>query len=477
MKDLYFNNTLTKKIEKFIPIKEGIVSMYCCGPTVYNYAHIGNLRTYIFEDILAKTIKLAGYNLTHVMNITDVGHLVSDADEGEDKMLLAAEKEKKSVYDIARKYEDKFFENMKDLGLEKPDIIARASEHIKEMIEYVAELEKMGYAYQAKNGNVYFDTKKFSKYGELSGQNREDLKHGARVEKDENKKNSSDFALWFVSSKFKNQILQWDSPWGLGYPGWHIECSAMATKYLGCKIDIHCGGIDHIPVHHENEKAQSEACCGHQWVNNWLHSEFLQIKDGKMSKSSGNFITLDTLKEKGYKPEYYKYFTLTAHYKTPLIFSYENLDSAKNAYENLIKKIKVWKESRAEMVENSKELEKNNQLYEDFIDQFNDYLFDDLKTPQALSILWEVIKSNLTSNQKIDFINHIEKVFSLSLIENSNIEETIIIPQNIKDLAEKRKLAKQNKDWALSDELRDEISKNGYIVKDKPNNEYEIIKK
>lgn len=473
MKDIFLNNTLTRKIDKLIPAKNNEITMYCCGPTVYNYAHIGNLRTYIFEDILNKTLKLAGYNVKHEMNITDVGHLTSDADEGEDKMLLAAEKEKQSVFDIAKKYENKFFEDTKELNLSKPNIIARASEHIDDMIKFVSKLEELGYAYKAKNGNIYFDTEKFKDYGKLSGQDRKDLKHGARVDKDENKKNPSDFVLWFVSSKFKNQILQWDSPWGVGYPGWHIECSAMAMKYLGENIDIHCGGIDHITVHHENEKAQSEAYLGHKWVNNWVHSEFLQIKDGKMSKSSGNFITLDTLKEKGYKPLHYKYFTLTAHYKTPLIFSYENLDSAKNAYENLLVKIKNWKENIEDKIENEEEYKKQLDEYKN---KFDNFLFDDLKTPQALSIIWEVSKSNLPNKYKLDFINHTEKVFDLSL----NNEENFIkleVPQEVIEIAENRKIAKQNKDWALADNLRNKILELGYVIKDKPNNEYELIKK
>lgn len=474
MKEIYLNNTLTKKIDKLVPLKDNEISMYCCGPTVYNYAHIGNLRTYIFEDILEKTLKLAGYNVKHVMNITDVGHLTSDADEGEDKMLLAAEKEKQNVFEIARKYENKFFENIDDLNLNKPNIIARASEHIKEMINFILKLEELGYAYRAKNGNIYFDTLKFENYGKLSGQNREDLKHGARVNEDKNKKNPSDFVLWFVSSKFKNQILQWESPWGVGYPGWHIECSAMAMKYLGERIDIHCGGIDHISVHHENEKAQSEAYLAHQWVDNWVHSEFLQIKDGKMSKSSGNFITLDTLIEKGYKAVHYKYFTLTAHYKTPLIFSYENLNSAKNAYENLINKIKSWKENILQT--NSKTKEENNKKFAEYIKQFEDFLFDDLKTPQALSIIWEVTKSDLPNQYKLNFIDYTEKIFSLSL-NNENSCTVINIPKNVIDIAEKRKSERQNKNWKISDELRKKIMELGFDIKDKPNNEYELLKK
>ena len=464
MKDIYISNTLSKKKEKLKTIENGLVKIYCCGPTVYNFAHIGNLRTYIFEDILVKTLKIASFKVKHVMNITDVGHLTSDADSGDDKMLVAAEREKKTVFDIARKYEDCFFKDTNNLHLNRPDIICRASEHIQEMIDFIKILEEKGFAYKGNNGNIYFDTVKFDKYGELSGQNRNDLKFGARVEEDENKKNPTDFVLWFVLSKFKNQILKWDSPWGVGYPGWHIECSVMSTKYLGDNFDIHCGGIDHIPVHHENEIAQNDCCIGHKVVNNWLHVDFLQIKDGKMSKSTGNFITLNTLIEKGYKPEHYKYFTLTAHYKTPLIFSYENLDNAKNTYDNLIKKINSWKENKNNIQDNFNKL---NQ----YIDNFNNCLFDDFNTPQALSILWEVVKSDLSNNDKLNFIYHIEKVFNLNLLEN-NIDVKIDIPQEIIDLAEQRKQAKIDKNWSLSDDLRNKINEKGYIIEDTNNNNY-----
>ena len=468
MKSVFISDTLTRQKKELKTLQDGLVKIYCCGPTVYNFAHIGNLRTYIFEDILVKTLKLAGYSVKHVMNITDVGHLTSDADIGDDKMLLAAEREKKTVFDIAKKYEDFFFKDTAILNLSRPDVVCRASEHIQDMILFIQNLEKKGFAYKGKNGNIYFDTIKFERYGQLSKQNREDLKHGARVEEDENKKNPTDFVLWFVLSKFKNQILKWESPWGIGYPGWHIECSVMSTKYLGDVIDIHCGGIDHIPVHHENEIAQNDCCFGHQVVNNWIHVDFLQIKDGKMSKSAGNFITLNTLIDKGYKPEHYKYFTLTAHYKTPLIFSYENLDNAKNTYNNLIKKIDSWKKNQNDNINNFNKL---NQ----YINNFNKYLFDDFNTPQALSVLWEVVKSDLSNFNKLKFISHIENVFNLNLL-NSKIEENIDIPQQIIDLAEKRKEAKINKNWSLSDELRKKINEQGYTIEDISNNNY-VIKK
>ena len=464
-------NTLTRSIEEFKPSNpDNVVRMYCCGPTVYNYAHIGNLRTYIFEDLLRKTIKRAGYELQHAMNITDVGHLTSDADEGDDKMLLAAEKEKLSVLEIARKYEETFFKHTSALNIERPDIVCRATEHIEDMIRFVKKLEDNGYAY-VSNGNVYFDTAKFPKYGCLSGQNRDDLKHGSRVEQDTNKRNPSDFVLWFTSSKFKDQILQWDSPWGRGYPGWHIECSAMAMKYLGENLDIHCGGVDHVAVHHENEIAQSEGNIGHKWCNCWMHGEFLQMKDQKMSKSKGNFITLDTLVEKGYLPEHYRYLCLTSHYRSSLIFSYDNLDASATTYRNLLSKYKEFSSS------NNNSDEHSNTLHNNYIAQFNSYMFDDLKTPQALAVVWAVIKDKeMTSSDKFKFLNNIDDLLGLGLAKNLALstEENIEIPSEIMTLVEERKQARANKNWAESDRIRDLIISKGYAIKDLPKNEVEI---
>ena len=464
-------NTLTRSIEEFKPSNpDNVVRMYCCGPTVYNYAHIGNLHTYIFEDLLRKTIKRAGYELQHAMNITDVGHLTSDADEGDDKMLLAAEKEKLSVLEIARKYEETFFKHTSALNIERPDIVCRATEHIEDMIRFVKKLEDNGYAY-VSNGNVYFDTAKFPKYGCLSGQNRDDLKHGSRVEQDTNKRNPSDFVLWFTSSKFKDQILQWDSPWGRGYPGWHIECSAMAMKYLGENLDIHCGGVDHVAVHHENEIAQSEGNIGHKWCNCWMHGEFLQMKDQKMSKSKGNFITLDTLVEKGYLPEHYRYLCLTSHYRSSLIFSYDNLDASATTYRNLLSKYKEFSSS------NNNSDEHSNTLHNNYIAQFNSYMFDDLKTPQALAVVWAVIKDKeMTSSDKFKFLNNIDDLLGLGLAKNLALstEENIEIPSEIMTLVEERKQARANKNWAESDRIRDLIISKGYAIKDLPKNEVEI---
>lgn len=470
---VYLYNTKTRQKEEFKPLNEKMVTMYCCGPTVYSYAHIGNLRTYIFEDLIANTLRLAGYKVKHVMNVTDVGHLTSDEDEGEDKMLVAAEREKKSVMEIARHYEDTFFRHTSELGLKRPTIVCRATEHIEDMIKFVKSLEDKGYAYFS-NGNVYFDTSKFEKYGCLSGQKREDLKHGARTEQDSNKRNDSDFVLWFTSSKFENQILQWDSPWGRGYPGWHIECSAMSTKYLGERIDIHCGGIDHIPVHHENEIAQSEAHLGHEWVNFWLHMEFLNTKSGKMSKSTGGKTTIDTLKEAGYLPMHYKYFTLTSHYRSSAVFSDEALDGAKKAYENLCDAIASLK---AKVKDTSLSDTEKTEL-EKLKEEFNAYLFDDIKTPLAISHMWGVLKDNKKSDKvRLNYLLHVDNVFNLELKNvEAKKEQAVEITPEIAELLEQRKEARATKNWAKSDEIRDKLAALGVGVKDLPNKEIELSK-
>ncbi|MBO7243897.1 MAG: cysteine--tRNA ligase [Alphaproteobacteria bacterium] len=470
---VYLYNTKTREKEEFKPLNEKMVTMYCCGPTVYSYAHIGNLRTYIFEDLIANTLRLAGYKVKHVMNVTDVGHLTSDEDEGEDKMLVAAEKEKKSVMEIARHYEETFFRHTSELGLKRPTIICRATEHIEDMIKFVKSLEDKGFAYFS-NGNVYFDTSKFEKYGCLSGQNREDLKHGARTEQDTNKRNASDFVLWFTSSKFENQILQWDSPWGRGYPGWHIECSAMSTKYLGERIDIHCGGIDHIPVHHENEIAQSEAHLGHEWVNFWIHMEFLNTKAGKMSKSTGGKTTIDSLREMGYLPMHYKYFTLTSHYRSSAVFSEEAMDGAKKAYENLCDYVATFK---AKTKNTSLTAEEQAEV-ETLKNEFNAYLFDDIKTPLAISHMWGVAKDNKKSeNVRLAYLLHVDNVLNLELKNvEAKKEQAVEITPEIADLLEQRKEARATKNWAKSDEIRDKLAALGVGVKDLPNKEIELIK-
>ena len=337
-------NTLTKKIEEFVPHQEGIVNMYTCGPTVYNYAHIGNFRTYIFEDILEKTLHLLGYKVNRVMNITDVGHMTSDADTGEDKMLKGAKRENKTVYEIADFYTDAFFKDMDALRIKRPDTIEKASMHIDKYIEIVEKLLQDGYAYQA-GGNVYFDICKIENYYELSGRSKEELMVAVRedVEEDLEKRNPYDFGLWFTISKFEDQIMKWDSPWGVGYPGWHIECSGIALTYLGEYLDIHCGAVDNIFPHHTNEIAQSEAFLGHKWCKYWMHGEFLNDKNGKMAKSSGEFLTVSYLQKRGYNPIVYRFFCLNSHYRKTLEFSFDALDQAKVTYEKLLHKIRSLK--------------------------------------------------------------------------------------------------------------------------------------
>ena len=453
-----------------------LVTMYCCGPTVYNYAHIGNLRTYIFEDLLVNTLKLAGYKVKHVMNVTDVGHLTSDGDEGEDKMQVAAEREKKSVLEIARMYEDAFFRDTAELGLARPTVVCRATEHIQEMINFVKDLEDKGFAY-ISNGNVYFDTAKFPKYGCLSGQNREDLKHGARTEQDLNKRNPSDFVLWFTSSKFENQILQWDSPWGRGYPGWHIECSAMSTKYLGERIDIHCGGIDHIPVHHENEIAQSEAHLGHEWVNFWVHMEFLNNKSGKMSKSKGEFLTVSLLEEKGYAPVVYRFFCLQSHYRKSLVFSWENLDNAAVAYGKLIARIAALPEEDGAV---------DTAAAENLQQKFRTAMDNDLNTSMAVTVLYDVLKAKTNGATKRYVLADFDRVLSLDLLENAArkkaeqkqtapasggfqiVSESGETDAQVEALLQARYDAKKAKDFTEADRIRDDLKAMGVEITDIP---------
>ena len=459
-------NTLNRCVEEFKPIREGQVSMYCCGPTVYSYAHIGNLRTYLNEDFLHRTLERAGYKVHHVMNITDVGHLTSDEDTGEDKMLKAAEQEKMDVLALARKYEDFFFDEEKDLNIIRPEKVCRATEHVQDMIAFVKKLEEKGLAYVA-GGNVYFDTVKFGHYGELSHKDIDGLQHGARVEEDTNKRNPTDFVLWFTSSKFENQILQWDSPWGRGYPGWHIECSVMSSKYLGENIDIHCGGVDHVPVHHENEKAQSEGCFGHKWVNFWVHNEFLQLKDMKMSKSLGNILTIPALKEKGYHPLAYRYLAMTAHYRSLLQFTWEALDAAQKSYDNLkARVIEIKKNLSGSIDENQKK---------NYLDKFDTAIFNDVAMPQALAVMWEAIKNtDLNNATKWAILSDMDTVLGLNMGQMQ--EEKVTIDPELQTLLDARKVARQEKNWAKSDEIRDTLKAKGWAVKDLPDGTAQLFK-
>lgn len=446
-------NTLTRKKEEFVPLKKGTVKMYSCGPTVYNYAHIGNMRAYIFMDTLRKVLKYNGYKVKHVMNITDVGHLVSDADEGEDKMAKTARIENRSVYEIAKEYTDAFMKDIKALNIDTPEHIAKATEHIREMEIYVNDIVKNGYAYETSKG-VYFDTSKLPNYGKmLSNNNIDDLKAGARVEVDTEKRNPQDFALWIKAPK--EHIMKWNSKWGLCYPGWHIECSAMSRKYLGDKFDIHTGGVDHIPIHHENEIAQSIGATGHNLANYWMHVEFLLINGGKMSKSLGNVYTLNDLKAKGIDALSYRYFTYSSHYRNKLNFTWDAIKSAKNSLNKLRDMIALHKDV-------NKKIDKN--IISKYEEQFLDAINDDMNMPVAISIVWEIAKEKEKSNDFYELIKKFDSVLSLDLDKND--KEDINIPEDIKLILNERKDARKNKDFAKSDELRDKLKELGYIVKD-----------
>ncbi len=460
-------NTLTKKIEKFTPNEDGIVRMYTCGPTVYHYAHIGNLRTYIFEDILEKGLEYLGYDVLRVMNITDVGHLTSDSDSGEDKMELASKREHKSVYDIANFYENAFFQDCSKLNIRKPAVVEKASAHIDTYIKMISKMLEDGYAY-ISNGNVYFDITKANNYYQLSGKNPDELMIGVRdtVEEDEYKKNPGDFVLWFTSSKFGNQDMKWDSPWGVGYPGWHIECSGISGKYLGEYLDIHCGGVDNIFPHHTNEIAQSEAYFGHKWCNYWVHGEHLNDQSGKMSKSKGDFLTVSLLETKGYNPLSYRYFCLNSHYRNQLTFSWEALDSAQNAYNKLKARIK--------------QLDKTPNLSDkklDFYqDKFKDAISNDLNTSSMITLLYDVLKDNeLSDFTKLYLIDDFDKVLSLGLIEEDK-EVSEELEEMILAKIEERNIAKKNKDFALADKIRDELFEQGVkLIDSREGTIYELI--
>ena len=450
-------NILTKKKSDFVPLNGNEVRIYSCGPTVYNYAHIGNFRTYIFMDNLRRVLKYNGYTLKHVMNITDVGHLESDGDEGEDKMEKAARKENKSPYEIAKFYTDAFFKDMDDLNIERPEIIAKATEHISDMLEFAKEIVKNGYGYETSTA-IYFDVSKLDKYPVLSNRNLEDQIAGARVDVDPEKRNPYDFAIWIKAPK--NHIMKWDSPWGLSYPGWHLECSAMSRKYLGEEFDIHTGGVDHIPTHHENEIAQSKGAFGKVPARIWMHVEFLQVDGGKMSKSLGNVYTITQLKEKGIEPLAYKLFCYTAHYRTKLNFTFEGAMASQKALNRL-------RESYIKHKNGNDSVDDNvlKQYKEKFVEAIN----DDLNIPLAMSVVWELARYDKKTSKIADLLLDFDKVLGLD-IENSEkyLEEQkkLEIPQEILDLLEKRKKAREEKNWILSDEIRDCLKEKGYIVKD-----------
>ena len=449
-----FYNTLTRKIEEFIPNKDNVVNMYTCGPTVYHFAHIGNLRTYIEEDVLEKTLVYLGYKVNRVMNITDVGHLTSDADTGEDKMLKGAKREHKSVMDIARFYTDCFFKDCETLNIKKPAIVIPATSEIEEYIKIITKLLDNGYAY-ISGGNVYFDTSKLKNYYVLTNHKEDDLMVGVRddVEEDTNKRNKTDFVLWFTKSKFDSQELKWDSPWGLGYPGWHIECSGISLKYLGEYLDIHCGGVDNIFPHHTNEIAESESFLGHKWCNYWFHVEHLNTRDGKMSKSAGEFLTVSLLKEKDYNPLSYRYMVLNSHYQKPLEFSYEGLEKFESEYKKLKNKINLL---------NNNEDKLDNDKFIEFDNKFKEAIASNLNTSSAITTLFDVLKSDINDYTKRKLIKSFDTVLSLDLLKNDDAS----IPSKILELVEKRNNLKKEKNFIEADRVRDKLLNLGYKVLD-----------
>ena len=453
-------NTLTRKTEKFIPNVDGKVNMYTCGPTVYHFAHIGNLRSYIMEDVLEKTLRYVGYDVKRVMNITDVGHLTSDADTGEDKMLKGAKREHKTVMEIAQFYTDAFFADCEKLNIKRPDVVEPATNCIDEFIHMVKSLLDKDYAYVA-GGNVYFDTSKLKDYYVFSSQTEKELMVGVRddVDEDTNKKNKADFVLWFTKSKFDNQELKWDSPWGVGYPGWHIECSCISMKHLGEYMDIHCGGVDNIFPHHTYEIAQSEAYLGHKWCNYWFHIHHLNDKSGKMSKSNGEFLTVSLLQEKGYDPLVYRLFCLQSHYRKPLEFSYEVMDNMTVTYNKLVKKI-------AELTSDGEVSEEGFNKYRE---DFEAALSNDINTSSAITVIYDVLRSDLNNSTKLALIESFDEVLSLNLTRGLNEQAEEIdseLVEYINAKIEERKAAKKEKDFAKADAIRAELMEKGIAIKD-----------
>jgi cysteinyl-tRNA synthetase len=482
MRDLFLYNTASRTKERFAPIGD-VVGMYCCGPTVYNYAHIGNLRAYIFEDVLRRTLLGCGYRIKHVMNITDVGHLTSDADEGEDRMVKGARREGKSVWDIARYYEEAFFRDAAALNIQRPDVVCRATEYVAEMIELIKRIEANGFTYVA-DGNVCFDVSRFPHYAELARLDMERMRAGARVEVDSAKRNPADFVLWFTKSKFGNQDMQWESPWGRGFPGWAIECSAMAIKNLGEQFDIHCGGIDHIPGHHTNEIAQSESATGkHPWVRYWLHNEFIVFNKGKMSKTGDNFLTLDSVREQGLDVIAWRAFCFSAQHRSPLTFSWEGVQASAQSLKNL-RKIAAEAKARAGEVTRP-----DAAKVEDAVTPFWDALCDDLNVPKAMAAVWDLLRSpSLGDAERLAAVARADEVLALDLlkpeaasagsvrVEKDGVVVTVMsvtplersTAEEIAARIVERKSARKAKDFARADSIRDELARRGVSVRDLP---------
>lgn len=458
--DIYFYNTLTKQKDLFKPIEEGKVKIYSCGPTVYKDATIGNMRTNLLNDTLRRVLKYNGYELKHVMNITDVGHLVSDGDEGEDKMLKSAREEHKSPLEIAEHYTKLFFRDLERLNIETPEVVCKATDHIKEMLEMVQKIMKNGYAYETSTA-IYFDVSKLDKYGILSGINLNDQKAGARVDIDPEKRNPYDFALWIKAPA--NHLMKWDSPWGPSYPGWHIECSAMSTKYLGEEFDIHTGGIDLVPTHHENEIAQNKGACGKNPANYWIHGEYLLINGGKMSKSLGNTYLIDDIIARGYSPLAYRLFNYSCHYRGKLNFTWEGIESANTSLIRL-------REGYQKHLNGNSDI--SDEIIADMENKFHQAINDDMNMPLALSVVWEAVKYPEKSPKIAQLLKKFDTVLGIKIDE---VQETKI-PQEILDLVEERKQARSDKNWSESDRLRDLIAEKGYIVKDTKDGT-EVLKK
>jgi cysteinyl-tRNA synthetase len=458
-------NTLSRQIDEVVPLESGKIRMYACGPTVYDYAHIGHMRKYTMDDVMVRTLKHAGLSVKHVMNITDVGHLVSDDDVGEDKMEKGAKKYGKTVWEIAQEFEDFFWRVIDAMGVARPDISCRATKHIDDQIELIKRLEKNGLTYVIEDG-VYFDTSKFPSYGEMAKLDKEELKAGARVEMVAGKKNATDFALWKFSPKNEKRQMEWESPWGVGFPGWHIECSAMAMHYLGEQLDIHTGGIDHIPIHHTNEIAQAEGATGKKpFVKYWVHHNFLRVENEKMSKSLGNFFTLDDVIAKGYSPMALKLLFLGSHYRSELNFTWTNLDASQKAYDRLIGILCQAQKEEERSVLSDEKLQKLNEYRTRFFEQME----NDLHTPEAMAVLWEVVKSNIPGKDKFDLLIEFDGVLGLGLAKACAVaseKKADAVPSGVQMLLDQRQTARDNKDFATSDMLRDEIAKLGWMVED-----------